>query len=547
MSTIQKIKKYIGEHKIISTIIIIVLISAGYYGISKYRNSGNTATKYVISEVKKGTIISSVSGSGQVSASNQITLKSKASGDIISINAAVGQELSAGDLIAQVDSQSARIDLENAKIAYQKLTEPADTTTLLQTENSLNKAYDTGFNSVISTFLDFPDVMNGMHDLFYTSSGYLSDQKTQSFTDTAKTYRNTAGVNFDAAKRQYDINTVTYQKTTRSSSLDQIESLIAATYDTVKSTNEALKDAKNAVEYNKNQTLQQNQNADATTAENNLISWSDKMTSHLNDLLSAKNSIAELKSSLAKLQSGADTLDIQSQKLSIEQKQNAYDDTFIRAPFDGVLAQLTINNHDSVSNGTAIGTLITKQKVAEITLNEVDAAKVKNGQQATLTFDAIDGLTISGKVVEVDLVGTVTQGVVNYSVKIAFDTQDDRIKSGMSVSASIITQTEQGVIVVPNSAVKIQGGTHYVDVVDKNTATTDNQGVALSTTPTQQAVEVGISDDTSTEITSGISLGDKIVTKTISGTATTATTNSAPSLFGSGGRNSNSVIKTGGR
>ena len=149
--------------------------------------------------------------------------------------------------------------------------------------------------------------------------------------------------------------------------------------------------------------------------------------------------------------------------------------------------------------------------------------------------------------VEVDLVGTVTQGVVNYNVKIAFDTQDDRVKSGMSVSASIITQTKQDVIVVPNSAVKIQNGAHYVEVVDKNTAATDNQGVALSTTPTQQAVEVGISDDTSTEITSGLSEGDKVVTKTISGTATTATTNSAPSLFGSGGRNSNSVIKTGGR
>ncbi|MEI6480218.1 MAG: efflux RND transporter periplasmic adaptor subunit [bacterium] len=538
------IKNYILSHKIISGILLLIVIGGGYE-IYKWKNPTATTPKYVIAEVKKGTLVSSVSGSGQVSASNQITLQSKASGNIISINATVGQELKEGDLIAQVDPHNAQIDLENANISLQKLTEPTDKTTLLQTQNSLAKAYDTGFNTVVNTFLDFPDIINGMHDLFYTSGGYLSDQKIQSLSDTSKANRNAAGVNYDAAKKMYDANIVSYQNTTRTSTTQSIQSLIDQTYNTVKTLNESIKDSKNAVEYINNQQATKNTN-DETTADNNLISWTNKMNTDLSNLLSARTNIEELTSSLDKLQQGPDKYDLQSQQLSIQQKQQAYDDTSIRAPFDGVLAQLNVNKATTVSNGTNIGTFITKQKIAEVTLNEVDVAKVKVGQQATLTFDAIDGLSISGKVAEVDLVGTVTQGVVNYSVKINFDTQDDRVKSGMSVSAAIITEAKQDVITVPNSAVKIQNGTHYVDVVDKNTATTNSQGVNLSTTPTQQEVQVGISDDTSTEIISGLQEGDKIITKTVTATtATTATTKSTtPSLLGGGG---NSVIRTGGR
>lgn len=541
----QKLKQFVIKHKIWSAVILIVIVSFCYYGISKYRNKANAATKYVVAETKKGTVISSVTGSGQVSASNQITLQSKASGNIIKINAKVGENLTAGQLIAQVDSRDAKINLENAQIAMEKLTKPADPTTLLQEQNSLTKSYETGFNSVASTFLDSPTVINGINDMLYTSSGYLSDQKTQNLSDTSKNYRNTAGVNYDRADKLYEKNLTLYQNTSRLSSKQDIETLISNTYETVKILASVLKDSKNAVEYIKNQEADKNQ-TDANSAESNLSTWTTQMNSHLADLLSAKNAIEENKSSLNKIQEGADPLDMRSQKLALQQKQNAYEDTFITAPFDGTLAQLTINLADQVNSGTNIGTFITQQKIADITVNEVDAAKIKTGQKATLTFDAIPDLSISGKVVEIDLVGTVSQGVVNYSVKIGFDTQDNRIKSGMSVSASIITDSKQDVLVVPNSALKLQGTNHYVEIVDKKTQVTNNQGTALSNVPAQQSVEIGLSDDTTTEILSGLSEGDKIITKTIAGT-TAATTSVAPSLFGGGGRNSNSVIRTGGR
>jgi HlyD family secretion protein len=204
----------------------------------------------------------------------------------------------------------------------------------------------------------------------------------------------------------------------------------------------------------------------------------------------------------------------------------------VPAPFSGTIASVPVQKGDNVSSGTTVATIITSQQVATISLNEVDIAKIQLGQKATLTFDAVADLKITGKVAQIDSIGTVSQGVVNYNVKISFDTTDERIKPGMSVSAAIITNIKQDVLIAPNSAVKNQNGSAYVEMFDNALPAplAGVQGSPSATPPRQQDVTVGISNDTSTEIISGIKEGDEIVTKTILPTTTTMT---APSIFGS--------------
>lgn len=184
---------------------------------------------------------------------------------------------------------------------------------------------------------------------------------------------------------------------------------------------------------------------------------------------------------------------------------------------------------DPVSASTILATLVTKQKIAEISLNEVDITKIKVGQKTTLTFDAIPDLTITGQVAEIDTVGTVTQGVVTYAVKISFDTQDDRVKPGMSISASIITDIKQDALLAPNSAVKQQGDAAYVEIFAGETQA-----------PRQQTVQTGLSNDTMTEITSGLNEGDRVVTQTITQTTSQSQTQQntglrIPGITGGGG------------
>jgi HlyD family secretion protein len=568
-----KFKQYILKHKKTSIAVAIVLILIIYW-LVKLIFPTNTVTTYAVAEVQKGAIVTNVTGSGQVSASSEIDLKTKASGDILRVNVITGQEVKAGKVIAQIDNPSAYLDYRSAQVAYEKFVQPADDSTRIQAENDLNSAkqnltksadnltsaYDTGFTSVASTYLDLTNVMGGVNDLLYSGSGFLTDQNIVSMPNEAKNQKSNAGINFDKIKSKYEDALKVYRASSRASSNDSIDKLIQTTYDVTKELSSILKELKNTVDYikthnpNASSNDSGNSNVAANTASNNLTNWIGQINSDLSSLSSSMNSISDLKNTIQngpqtlaqkqaaydKVIQGADNLDVEAQRISLQQKQLTYQNLFITAPFDGVIAKINVKPSDSISSGASIGTIITKNKVADITVNEVDAAKIVAGQKASLTFDAISDLTISGVVQSIDLVGTVTQGVVNYNVKITFDVQDDRVKSGMSVSASIVTNNKQDVIVVPNSAVKIKNGIQYVEVFSTNVATSTTPQ-AVDETPQQLEVTVGLSNDTSTEIVSGLIVGDRIVTKTTSSNTTATKTSSAPSLFGGGGNRSGGI------
>lgn len=156
--------------------------------------------------------------------------------------------------------------------------------------------------------------------------------------------------------------------------------------------------------------------------------------------------------------------------------------------------------------------------IASVSLSEVDVSKVKLGQKATLTLDSISGKTFTGKVVNVNQVGSVTSGVTNYPALIQFDTTSTEILPNMAVSANIIIATKTDALVVPSTAIKNQDNQDTVQVVK-------NDRVQVVT------VQIGVSSDTQTEIVSGLAEGDEVVV----GTSTSGTSgNSAFSGTGSG-------------
>jgi macrolide-specific efflux system membrane fusion protein len=145
-------------------------------------------------------------------------------------------------------------------------------------------------------------------------------------------------------------------------------------------------------------------------------------------------------------------------------------------------------------------------------LAETDVPSVTLGQKVVLTFDALPDLTLTGKVSEVDSSGTVSQGVVSYNATITPDTSNDSIKGGMTTTANIITKVVSDALVVPNAAVKTDtSGNKYVQILQ-------------SGKPVNQTVEVGISTDTYTQITSGLTEGQQVVTQTVNPNASTTTT-----------------------
>lgn len=596
----NKIKLLLRKKLVLVT--LGVMVTGGSYGAYQLTHKASNDAKYVMAAAVKGSVITSVSGSGQVSSSNQVDVKAKASGDVYSVAVKKGDQVKEGQILIQLSAsdilssiRDAKTSLETAKLSLTKIQQPPDALSVMQAENSLKsandskqqaedalqkaqedlkKAYDDGFNSVSNAFLGLPEVMTGLEEIIngntLNNSGQSNLNYLESLTggiDTsAWVYAGSADLSYKTARLNYDQNFKDYKALSRFSDTDKIENMINQTYDTTKQISEAIKDTNNLLQFSKDTLTSHDRdvNPKIDTYLSDLNGYTSTANQSLSSLLSAKQaikndkdsidsqgrtiiqserSITEKQVSLDKLKAGSDALDIRSSALSVQQRQNAlYDlqnklsDYAAKAPFDGIVAAFDLKRGDSISSGTTIATILTKQQIAQISLNEVDVTKVQAGQKATLSFDAVEGLSISGEVIDIDALGTVSQGVVTYNVKIGFDTQDDRIKPGMSVSAAIITEAKQDVLTVSNSAIKYQGNLTYVEMIDNAPQeATLSQGFSTPDLPRQQTVEIGSLNDTVTEILSGLKEGELVVIKTILPTATANT--QAPSLFGTGSAN----------
>ena len=131
---LDKIKSYIVTHKVISVIVIIVIIGIGYWGYIKITTPA-TQNRYVLSAVTTGTIVSSITDSGQVSAFNQITVNPTVSGTLTGVNVKAGDAVRQGETLFNIDNTTAEQAVRDAKIGLQKA-ELALATTESQNANS---------------------------------------------------------------------------------------------------------------------------------------------------------------------------------------------------------------------------------------------------------------------------------------------------------------------------------------------------------------------------------------------------------------------------
>ena len=143
---IRRFLRPLVAHKIATTLAVVAVVSGGYYFYTQ-QNVKSTAPQYVTAVVERGTLTVSVSGTGQVSSSNQIDVKPLASGKITRISVQEGQDVAENTLLVQLDTNSAlravrdaEASLKSAKLSLQKLQTPADTLSLLQAENAVVQA-----------------------------------------------------------------------------------------------------------------------------------------------------------------------------------------------------------------------------------------------------------------------------------------------------------------------------------------------------------------------------------------------------------------------
>jgi HlyD family secretion protein len=539
-SKIKFFYHYALDHKKVSAVVLVVVILAIYGIFFRTGSSGTTTTQYVFSKVQKQNVSVSVTGSGQVSALDQVDISSQVSGTIDYVGVKAGDSVTKGKVIAHLDNtdatravDNADLNLTNAQIAYDKAQKKSNDQTADSSVSDLNQAYENGYKVIANTFVDLPDIQLGVNAILYTPSHspYFTDSQISYYAgNTAVNYKTQAGVVFDKFVGDYDAIFDVYKNVSPDTHSDEIITALNKTYSLTKELSVALTGTYNAIDY-VNERIKDNKPTQITTDKSQLSSYISKVNSDLTSIQSAITSIEDAKDSAttAEINLKSAQLSLNQAEDSLKTAKEALANHTIVAPFDGVIAKVPVESGDKISSGSNIATIITNSMKVNISLNEVDAAKIKIGDKVTLTFDAIDGLTMDGTVYEIDVVGTVSNGVVSYGVNISFDSTDNRIKSGMTTSISIATGSAANTLAVPSSAISSSNGKSFVLVPS---AATTAKSTTDKTTLKEVEVTTGLSGDTLTEIKSGLTENEIYVSSIKTATASKSTTGSLFSMFG---------------
>jgi HlyD family secretion protein len=536
--------------KIIIGILVVLIIGGGYFYFIKVSKNKNQ-TRYVLTKVERGTILVSVSGSGQISAEDQRDIKPKVAGEISKIFVEKNREVKAGEPLFELDKEpkeravrDAEIALKDAKDALQKAKDNYEKLKR-DLENSAETAYKNAFDALVETYKDLNPLISNLESIFKAKDYSSQETDLDYYISLVRSIRAYQGEinplpywtgkaedkflplkdNFESLQREY-------WKLNQNSPREQIRDLLYRTYNFSNDLLDLIRQTSNLIsEYLKiidKEGLIPPISLSITNSQASQMATFDSTISTLNSNLKKirdtiddleKNSPLQIRDAELAIQTAQNNLTKAEDALS-DAKENL-ENCSIYAPFDGIISDVKVKKGDTVSTATILATIVAKKKIAEITLNEIDAAKVKVDQKATLTFDALPDLTLTGKVTEIDTVGTVSQGVTSYGVKIALDIEDERIKPGMSVNAKIVVDVKPDVLTLPNSAIKSEGNLRYVQLIDAPKEIKDKLKIgAPIILPKEvkiknQPVEIGISNETMTEILSGVSEGDIVISSKV--------------------------------
>lgn len=197
----------------------------------------------------------------------------------------------------------------------------------------------------------------------------------------------------------------------------------------------------------------------------------------------------------------------ESARASVRTIQKQLENNKIHAPLSGTVVSKNRNVGEVVNPSISLGKIASKEDYKiESFIPESDIANIEPGQSAQVTFDAFSmDEKFEAKISKIDPAATVIQDVVYYKSELVLETENKRIKPGMSVDIDIRTAKKEGVLMIPERAVVTEEEGRSVQIlVDKEQGLTETK-----------EVQTGFSgDDGMIEIISGLKEGDQIVTFT---------------------------------
>lgn len=488
----------------------------------KGKTAGADASLQRTAAVQRMSITSSLSSSGSLSPKDTYTITSLVSGDVVTADFEEGDEVEEGHVLYVIDGSSMETELssaqnsvERAQITYDLAVEDYNQA-LSDYSGNTYKSTETGFiktlyvkaGDKVSANTKLADIYNDqvmkMKVPFLSTEAALIGAGNEAVITMADTGEQLVGTVTAVSNMEGTmtggrlVRYVTVQVnnpgglTAESSATVQIgdflcaqESTFEASLDTVMSA-----DIQGTVEIS---SVLVNE-GDYVSKGSAFFRMTDKTAESL--VRNYKNAMDQAQESLESAQSRLDST------------QDSYENYTITAPISGTVITKNTKAGDKISaGGNNAVTLATIYDLSELTfemsVDELDVQSVKVGQSVEVSADAYEGRAFSGKVTNISLASSYSNGVTNYPVTVTLDDAEDLLP-GMNVDGNIILDQVEDVLVVPVDSL-MRGNRVYV----KDETVTESQG-AVPAGFRAVEVETGLMNDDFVEIVSGLSEGDEV-------------------------------------
>ena len=493
--------------------LVPVVVAAAAGAVFLISGGGNKAASrdvtYAETTPIRQDVSNSLSGTGTLNPANTYTVKSLVDGKILTGGFEEGDKVEEGDVLYTIDSSDASTNLEKASIALQQAQRSYDKTVDLQyvraevdgTVSSLKVAKGDQVTSgqEVAVIRDSSKMLLNLlfpaADAANFSVGQSADVMLDGTFETLKGTITAITGTDELSTGNLLVRTVTIRVNNAgglttaqaaTASVNGVSSIASATF--------------------------------AYQAERTLTAQAGGTVSAINvqegDAVSKGDILIELTGDdlTESIQSASESL--RSAEISMQNQQDNMSNYTITSPISGTIIEKDAKQGDALTSGSTL-CVIYDLSYLEMVINvdELQIGALSVGQKVQLTADAVTDKTYVGTVTRVSMKGSSSGGTTTYPITIRIDNTDG-LRPGMNANAEIVVAEASNALVVPNAAV-IRGG--YVLVSKKSpSAANAVEDMDAPDGYVYVKVETGVSDDSYTEIKSGLQEDDTVAYDTSS-------------------------------
>ena len=509
---------------IVNLVVVLIAAGVGYWGWSSlHPKAAAVAAQTTTASVAD--VQSTVSASGTVLSPGDVGVSPSVSEPITNIYVKVGQHVTAGTLMATLNSVTLLDSLNQAKaqLATEQITFNSDKQAISNAQ--LNVAQQISLNAT-NEATDQTNVSTAQQTL--TNDQTTAQQNVAVYASnvaTAKAALDAANLNFNNYEGLYGPSGITVpfceSIDTINSNCTQLISYNSAVNSAQTQYNNSLITQTQSLAKDQ-QTIIKDQAAIAsaqTTQSINIKKDAASLVSAQNAVVSAQNQF-----DLFKAQNGIDSdtpsaTDFQVAQSAIGVAENNYNQAFIKAPVTGDVASISavvgqVAPTTTVSTIGSVSGFIVLTNVAGLEVSagfsESDAAKIKPGEEVSYSFTALPNANATGKVISINLLPTTSQSATTYTVYFSIDGTVTGLKPGMTSTVQVLVNDAPNALSANPQAITTSGnatGATSTGIVNVVTMKAGKQ--VLTPTP----VVLGLLGDSLDQIISGVKAGAVLAIK----------------------------------